>query len=75
MIKNGYTLNPDSDHVREILKSLAIMNEKFGKRYCPCRPIRSDENVCPCVPFKEEGDCVCKLYVKGHYERVKDIVE
>ncbi len=38
-----------------------------GHAYCPCRPQRIREHICPCEPAKEElqteGICHCKLFI------------
>lgn len=67
--KIGCTVNDD------VVNSLNDMLLKFGKFYCPCRPIEimSEEKrqvfVCPCVPhlkeIKTKGSCHCKLFVKN----------
>ena len=70
--KQGIHLNPDEERVDEVAKGLAARQEKFGKRYCPCRIITGDADedrkiICPCVyheeELKEHGMCHCKLFV------------
>lgn len=69
--KRGIQLNPDEEQVDEVAKGLAARQEKFGKRYCPCRIITGDADedrkiICPCVYHQEElkefGMCHCKLF-------------
>ncbi len=69
--KRGIDLNPDEERVDEVAKGLAVRQEKFGKRYCPCRIITGDAEedrkiICPCVyheeEVKEHGMCHCKLF-------------
>jgi ferredoxin-thioredoxin reductase catalytic chain len=69
--KQGIQLNPDEERVDEVAKGLAVRQEKFGKRYCPCRIITGDAKedrkiICPCVyhdeELKEHGMCHCKLF-------------
>jgi ferredoxin-thioredoxin reductase catalytic subunit len=69
--KRGMQLNPDEERVGEVAKGLAARQEKFGKRYCPCRIITGDPEedrkiICPCVyheeELKEHGMCHCKLF-------------
>jgi len=71
--KNGYSLNQNRKVVEFLVKSLLEREEKFGKRYCPCRRIsgnkKEDEKiVCPCAymekEIKENGRCFCGLFVK-----------
>src|SRR5665811_2638215 len=40
--KKGFELNPDEERVDDVAKGLAVRQEKFGKRYCPCRIITGD---------------------------------
>ncbi|NYT19995.1 MAG: hypothetical protein GKC08_06885 [Methanosarcinales archaeon] len=49
------------------------MCERYGKRYCPCRIIKGNEEedkkiICPCIYLKEEiendGKCHCELFFK-----------
>ena len=66
--KNGLMLNTDKTLVKQLIKGLVLNEEKYGKRYCPCRVIKSDEVICPCVNFKidvaNNGHCNCSLFVK-----------
>ncbi|MGA3198237.1 MAG: ferredoxin-thioredoxin reductase catalytic domain-containing protein [Halobacteriota archaeon] len=69
--RRGMQLNPDEERVDEVTKGLAARQEKFGKRYCPCRIITGDTEedrkiICPCIYYEEElkehGMCHCKLF-------------
>ena len=69
--KRGIQLNPDEERVDEVAKGLAVRQEKFGKRYCPCRIVTGNAEedrkiICPCVYHREEieteGSCHCALY-------------
>lgn len=51
-------LNPNEKVVAAIKKGL----EKTGG-YCPCRIERTEDNICQCKEFREDGICICKLYV------------
>lgn len=51
-------LNPNENIVGKINKGL----EKTGG-YCPCRLTRTNDDICKCKEMKEEGKCICKLYV------------
>ncbi len=65
--KNGFKLNPNEKAVELLIKGLINNEEKFGKKYCPCRKVHKDETVCPCVYHKkeieEQGHCHCFLFV------------
>ena len=70
--KNGFRLNPNKKIVGNLIKVLIKNEEKFGKKYCPCRKIHRNEIVCPCVYHKEEiekqGHCHCFLFVSKDEE-------
>jgi ferredoxin-thioredoxin reductase catalytic subunit len=68
----GFRLNPDGEVVATVLKGLIENERKYGRRYCPCRPVTGDEKqddpkICPCVFHREEikqmGRCHCGLFV------------
>ncbi len=70
--KEGFKLNPNKAIVKRMVKSLLLKEEKYGKPYCPCRPLKGDETdelkVCPCAYHKKEieekGHCLCLLFFK-----------
>ncbi len=71
--KNGFKLNPDTKTVDRIIKGLLMNEEKYGKKYCPCRRVTGNtkedaKKICPCAWHKDEiakdGKCFCGLYVK-----------
>ncbi|MEW6221937.1 MAG: ferredoxin-thioredoxin reductase catalytic domain-containing protein [Candidatus Hadarchaeota archaeon] len=70
----GFKLNPDEEVTGAVIKGLLTNVEKYGFRYCPCRPVIGDRkantlNICPCAWHKDEirkmGHCHCWLFVKG----------
>ena len=70
---NGFKLNPDEKTVKRVIEGLLRNEEKYGKKYCPCRRVTGDEaedakKICPCFWHKDEiekdGHCFCQLYVK-----------
>lgn len=70
---NGFCLNPNQEIVAKLINSLIEREEKYGKKYCPCRQIGKNEKenekiICPCIYHKEEisrdGHCHCFLFVK-----------
>ena len=55
--------NKNTKIVNAIEKRLNIMEETYGKRYCPCKPNEMTENnICPCKEAREESKCCCGLY-------------
>jgi len=69
---NGFQLNPDEKTVERVINGLLKNEEKYGKKYCPCRRVSGNEEdskkICPCFWHKDEikkdGHCFCNLYVK-----------
>lgn len=74
--ESPYRLHPDQDRVDNIVMGLVQNKEKYGKAYCPCRPIEESlklgrVNVCPCTSHKEDiardGCCECVLFVTEEF--------
>ena len=69
---NGFQLNPDKKVVERIINGLLKNEEKYGKKYCPCRRVagvpEDSKKICPCFWHKDEikkdGHCLCWLYIK-----------
>ena len=75
--RKGFELYPDEKRVDEVAKGLAARQEKFGKRYCPCRIITGNKIedrkiICPCAYHEEElkkgKTCHCRLFVTKEYK-------
>ena len=66
---NNWKLNPDERVVNALIKSFIRNLKEHGNLYCPCRPEKTRETICPCIYAKEEieqnGRCTCGLFVKG----------
>ncbi len=71
--KHGIALNPDGKRVDRIIQRLLANDEKYGQRFCPCRPVSGDADkdrliICPCVYHLDEvrllGRCLCELFVE-----------
>jgi ferredoxin-thioredoxin reductase catalytic subunit len=71
--ENGFNLNPDTKTVERVVNGIFMNEEKYGKKYCPCRRVtgntEEDANkICPCIWHKDEiakdGKCFCGLFVK-----------
>ncbi len=71
--KNGFSLNPKKEVVEGIVSGLLKNEEKYGRRYCPCRRVTGNEEedekiICPCAYHKDEieklGHCLCDLFNK-----------
>lgn len=56
-------MNPDLKRVTTILNGLKHNEEKYGAKFCPCKPEKINDNVCPCTEYRETKRCVCKLYL------------
>ncbi|HHD92250.1 MAG TPA: ferredoxin:thioredoxin reductase [Candidatus Portnoybacteria bacterium] len=70
--ENGICLNPDKKIVKFLINSLIEKEEKYGRRYCPCRRVTDDEEknkkiICPCSycldEVERDGHCHCFLFV------------
>ncbi len=79
---SSYELNPDTEKVDKIIKSLARRKLKHGHQYCPCRMISGNEEVdakiiCPCEyhieEIKQDDICNCDLFVSSNYKSVPAI--
>ncbi len=68
--KSGYIVNPDPDDFEMIIDGLVANKMKYGRQYCPCRPVMGDEEdrkkICPCywhkLEIEEDGRCQCQLF-------------
>lgn len=69
--KKGFKLNSNTLLVDGLLKKMIENEEKYGYRYCPCRPINGNheddqKKVCPCFFSDSEiiknGRCHCGLF-------------
>ena len=61
--------NRDTDLLEIAKQQLQEQREKYGKAYCPCSFIKSQDWVCPCKKFREQaepGECNC-----GRYEKIE----
>jgi ferredoxin-thioredoxin reductase catalytic chain len=77
---SGYHLNPDGEFVRSLASGLAVNEERYGYRACPCRLASGDraddlDIICPCdyrdADVTEWGACYCALYVSTKVKRGK----
>lgn len=78
--KGPYLLNPDPATVRNVLEGLARNKAKYGRAYCPCRPLGdvrtlNAQNICPCrshpTDIARYGTCECGLFVNEAYTKRK----
>lgn len=56
---DGDMLNPKRAAVESLLNSL---RDRGG--FCPCRPQQNEDTLCPCKFYREDGKCICGLFVK-----------
>ena len=59
-----YELTDDIEHAKRIRKGLDRNKEKYGEKYCPCRLDHTPDTICPCLEYRETGECHCKLFKK-----------
>jgi len=59
--------NPNQKIVDTIVMGELRNMVQFGHTYCPCRPQKIRQHICPCEPAKEElqkeGICHCRLFI------------
>ncbi|HLD58915.1 MAG TPA: ferredoxin-thioredoxin reductase catalytic domain-containing protein [archaeon] len=69
--EKGLKLNPDKKTLEAVIKALAKTEQKYGKKYCPCRAVTGNaENdkkiICPCAfhlkEISDSGHCKCNLF-------------
>lgn len=79
----GYSLNPDIDFTRELVKGLLINTKRYGYAACPCRLASGIEKddldiICPCdyrdPDLTDYGACFCGLYVSENIASGKQTV-
>jgi ferredoxin-thioredoxin reductase catalytic subunit len=68
----GYSLNPDTIFVQELVTGLLENLARYGYQACPCRLAsgsaeKDNDIVCPCdyrdADISQYGACFCALYV------------
>ena len=71
--KKGIKLNSSEVLISGLLRKMIENEEKYGYRYCPCRPINGNpeddkKKICPCSwhekEISENGHCHCGLFFK-----------
>ncbi|MCJ7445657.1 MAG: ferredoxin:glutaredoxin reductase [Methanotrichaceae archaeon] len=76
--KGGYSLNPNKEFTRGLVKGLLINERRYGYLSCPCRLAADDREkdldiICPCYyrdpDLAEYGACYCALYVSRDIAR------
>ena len=60
--KAKYELNPDLEHVKMVRKGQERNKAKYGEKYCPCKIEHTPDTICPCLEYRETGECHCKLF-------------
>lgn len=56
---HGCVLNPNDKVVNAIIKRIEKCNG-----HCPCVSEQNDDTLCPCINYRNTGECHCNLYVK-----------
>lgn len=71
--EKGFSLNPNKKAVEIIIKGLLANEQKYGKRYCPCRRVsgnseKDKKKICPCdamqTEIEKQGHCFCGLFYR-----------
>lgn len=58
-MKYKIIMNPDDEFVKNLKKRI-----KDNGKYCPCRLEKTPDTKCPCKDFRENGECICGLYIQ-----------
>ena len=55
----------DSVMINKLISKI-ILDKLKQDPHCPCRIIKSNENICMCKEFRDQnvGECHCGLYYK-----------
>jgi len=70
----GYSLNPDVESTKELVRGLLTNERRYGYPACPCRLALGSraedlDIICPCdyrdPDLSEYDACYCSLYVSG----------
>ncbi len=76
--KGPYFLHPDEVLVKNVLEGLAKNRARYGRAYCPCRPVTGAReidkaNICPCrthrADIERDGACECGIFVSKDHLR------
>ena len=62
-MKPGYIENPVAEFAKRLRKKI-----KQNSGYCLNKEKGIKDNKCPCLAFREGGECVCGLYIKDPSE-------
>ena len=57
--KDGDMFNSKDEAREHLLKALL---ESGG--FCPCQPQKDADTMCPCKNYRQDGNCICGLFVK-----------
>jgi ferredoxin-thioredoxin reductase catalytic subunit len=70
--QGGYSLNPDVEFTKDLIRGIIKNEHRYGYRACPCRLAANDKKtdldiICPCYyrdqDVVDHGACYCGLYV------------
>src|SRR3989338_11227498 len=71
-LSGGYSLNPDVEFAKSLIKGILINEARYGYWNCPCRLASGNKAddldiICPCdyrdPDLGDYGACYCALYV------------
>ena len=51
--------NPDKEFIKNLRKRI-----KANSGYCPCHIEKTPDNKCLCKDFRENGECICGLFIQ-----------
>lgn len=74
--QRGWRLNPDAQHLQDVVEGLVSNRRRYGYYLCPCRDGSGDRDsdadvVCPCryapADLEEHGHCFCGLFLEPDF--------
>ena len=68
--KEGDMFNSNANARDQLLMALL---ERGG--FCPCQITKDRDTMCPCKNYRQNGECVCGLFVKVPQKVVNNNVE
>lgn len=74
--RHGWVVNPDKEHLADVIEGLSVNFSRFSYYLCPCRDGSGDRKadadiICPCTyaraDCEEYGHCYCGLFFTPEY--------
>jgi ferredoxin-thioredoxin reductase catalytic chain len=82
--KYFYSLNPDVEFTKSLIKGMIVNKKRYGYWACPCRLAGGEREkdldiICPCdyrdSDLNDFGACYCALYINDKFNKDSQIPE